>query len=65
MVVNRAMLAPLVRQTALNANRAVRYSTTGYGRPYPTRKKYIDEICLRHQEVTSAHDFFAKFFPGL
>jgi hypothetical protein len=37
------LLAVLVRLTALNANRAIRYSTTGYGRPYPTRKKYLDD----------------------
>ena len=37
MCVNKELLAPLVRQTAINANRYVRYSTEGYTRPFPTR----------------------------
>ena len=48
MVVSGRLLPSLVRLTALNANRAIRYATAGYGRPYPTRQKYIDEILAKH-----------------
>ena len=37
MCVNKELLVPLVRQTAINANRYVRYNTGGYIRPFPTR----------------------------
>ncbi|RLN96299.1 hypothetical protein BBJ28_00009332 [Nothophytophthora sp. Chile5] len=43
MVVHQADLARLVRQTAMNANR-----TMLYVRPYPTRKKLVDEIVERY-----------------
>ena len=54
MVVRGASLAKLVRLTALNANRAIRYATAGYGRPYPTRQKYINEILAKHTATTAA-----------
>ncbi len=34
MVLSKALLAPLVRTTAINANRAVRASKKEYKRPY-------------------------------
>ena len=37
MCVNKQLLPILVRQTAINANRYVRYNTEGYSRPFPTR----------------------------
>ncbi|CAH0478129.1 unnamed protein product [Peronospora belbahrii] len=47
MVIHQADLARLVRQTAMNANRVCRSQTTLYVRPYPTRKKLVDEIVER------------------
>jgi len=64
MVITRALLGPLVRLTALNANRAIRYSQQGYGRPYPTRAKYINDIISRHSKVLAPSEFLGMYFPG-
>ena len=48
MTVPKSILAPLVRLTALNANRSVRYNTPGYTRPFLARKKYIEDIISRY-----------------
>ncbi|GAB9467114.1 hypothetical protein Gpo141_00004473 [Globisporangium polare] len=48
MVVHERDLAQLVRQTAMNANRVCRSQTMIYVRPYPTRKKLVDEIVERY-----------------
>jgi hypothetical protein len=61
-IVPAALLPQLVRQTALNANRAVRYNQAGFNRPFPTRKKYIDEIITRHAQQMSTDQFMANFF---
>ena len=44
MVVPFTSLPALVRLTALNANRAIRWSTAGYAAPYPTRKGLLEEV---------------------
>nr|CCA19968.1 conserved hypothetical protein [Albugo laibachii Nc14] len=41
-------LAILVRQTAMNANRMCRAQSALYLRPYPTRKKLVEEIIERY-----------------
>jgi hypothetical protein len=64
MIVSESVLVPLVRITALNANRAVRFSTPGYDRPFPTRKKYIDEIIDRHALPTTRKDLLSLFFSS-
>ena len=61
-LVSEALLAPLVRQTAINANRARRYATQGYGRPYPTRQKYLNEIIERHSAPLPAHLLLSSLF---
>ncbi|KAG3201744.1 hypothetical protein JG687_00003181 [Phytophthora cactorum] len=48
MVAHQVDLARLVRQTAMNANRVCRSQTMLYVRPYPTRKKLVDEIVERY-----------------
>ncbi|CAI5742135.1 unnamed protein product [Hyaloperonospora brassicae] len=48
MVIHQVDLARLVRQTAMNANRVCRSQTMLYVRPYPTRKKLVDEIVERY-----------------
>lgn len=48
-------LAILVRQTAMNANRICRAQSALYLRPYPTRKKLVEEIIERYAvEYTDA-----------
>jgi len=49
MAINKQLLAQLVRATAINANRYVRYNTEGYMRPYPTRQKQLAEITSRYK----------------
>jgi len=65
MVVPAELLGPLVRLTALNANRARRYMTAGYGRPYPTRRRYIEEIVQRHATRMAPADFVSSLLPGM
>lgn len=63
MIVDRKALAPLVRQTAINANRAVRYNQDGYKRPYPTRREIIDEIIERFKiDKIANEDWLAPIF---
>jgi len=64
MLVRREALASLVRQTALNANRAIRFSTPGYDRPYPTRKRYIEDIVSRHTLNVSKAEILQLFYTG-
>ena len=47
MVVPFTSLPALVRLTALNANRAIRWSTAGYAAPYPTRKGLLEEVIAK------------------
>ena len=53
MAVRGVHLASLVRLTALNANRAIRYATPGYGRPEPTRRKYIEEMIQKQYALAA------------
>ena len=62
MVVSSHTLPFLTRLTALNANRARRYNTQGYGRPYPTRQKYIDEIIERQSVDGGVNQLLTKLF---
>lgn len=50
MVVTKALLPQLVRQTALNANRYVRANSAAYTRPYVTRQKAIMELVAKHKQ---------------
>jgi hypothetical protein len=49
-----------VRQTAINANRYVRYNTGGYSRPFPTRRRALDEIVARFKEVRPYEDLIGQ-----
>jgi hypothetical protein len=60
MVVDKESLAPLVRMTAINANKAVRYQQTGYKKPYPTRRELINEIVERFKPVKTTNEEFLK-----
>eukprot|EP01094_Clydonella_sp_ATCC50884_P008894 TRINITY_DN1843_c1_g1_i2.p1 TRINITY_DN1843_c1_g1~~TRINITY_DN1843_c1_g1_i2.p1 ORF type:complete len:1500 (-),score=588.09 TRINITY_DN1843_c1_g1_i2:141-4463(-) len=60
MCVNKKLLPILVRQTAINANRYVRYNTGGYSRPFPTRRRALDEIVERFKEVRPYEDLIGQ-----
>lgn len=60
MCVNKRLLPLLVRQTAINANRYVRYNTEGYTRPYPTRRRALDEIVKRYKVPKRYEDVVAE-----
>jgi len=54
MTVHKKLLAPLVRQTAVNAYRYIRYNAEGYDRPFFTRYNLIQEIiakCSKKQDM--------------
>lgn len=63
MCVNKQLLPTLVRQTAINANRYVRYSTEGYTRPFPTRRKALDETVERFKVETPYEDLIGELLP--
>jgi len=62
MVLNKQLLAPLVRTTAINANRAVRSFKKEYKRPYPTRANMIREIHQRYKEEKDFEGFMVDIF---
>ncbi|EFC38122.1 hypothetical protein NAEGRDRAFT_81714 [Naegleria gruberi] len=63
MIVDKKNLGPLVRMTAINANKAVRYKQKQYRKPFPTRRSHINEIIQRHKaQSTSNIDFIKTFF---
>jgi hypothetical protein len=62
MIVNKAMLAPLARLTAVNANRAVRSLKKENKRPFPFRAGLIREMYERYKAERSFDDYFSTFF---
>jgi hypothetical protein len=62
MIVNKAMLAPLARLTAVNANRAVRALKKENKRPFPFRAGLIREMYERYKAERSFDDYFSTFF---
>ena len=62
MVVDKQHLGTLVRLTAINANKAVRYAQQGYKKPYPTRRDMLNEICERFKKQTSNEEFLRPLF---
>ena len=63
MCINKTLLPVLVRQTAINANRYVRYNTGGYSRPFPTRRRALDEIVERFKVETPYEDLVGELLP--
>lgn len=63
MVVNKQILCPLLRQTALNGNKRARFITTkGYQRPFPARNALIKEVIHRYSVSKVFEDFLSNFF---
>jgi hypothetical protein len=60
MCINKKILPVLVRHTAINANRYVRYNTGGYSRPYPTRRRAIEEIVKRYKIQKEYKDIISE-----
>ncbi|KAJ4455434.1 putative Ral GTPase-activating protein subunit alpha-2 [Paratrimastix pyriformis] len=60
MVVPATLLGPLVRQTAINANRTVRYQSKEYHHPYPSRRKILNEIVERCKEDVTPDLFLER-----
>jgi hypothetical protein len=63
MVVPEECVGELARATAVNANRARRFATPGFGRPYPTRQKYIADIITRNVVPRNAAELQGALFP--
>ena len=64
MLVRGEVLPRLVRITALNANRTVRYANRAYQHPYPTREHYLREIIERYADP-SPQALLETLFPSI
>jgi len=62
MVIGKRVLSILVRQTAMIANRIVRYTQPGYERPYPARKTQIIKIAESYKKEMDFKDFMSSLF---
>jgi hypothetical protein len=62
MVVSKALLPLLVRQTAVAANRCCRQKTAVYLPPYPTRRRLIDEIIRRYSAPCTDKEVLTRIF---
>jgi hypothetical protein len=62
MVVSAHVLGDLVRQTAVQATRVVRFMQTGYRRPFPTRKELIDEVATRSVDEMMEDKYYVSLF---
>jgi len=63
MVVNKEILVPLVRQTAINASRRARNLSKGFKKPFPTRNAFIKEVLLRYKVDKTFDEFLASLYP--
>ena len=64
MAVSKNVLPMLVRATAINANRYVRYNTEHYTRPFPTRMRALSELVQRYKIVKSYEDKMVEVITG-
>lgn len=64
MIVSKALLGSLVRETAISANRAVRTQKGGLKRPFPSRGQLIREIYNRHHLDRPFVDFLSNAIQG-
>jgi len=64
MAVNKQLLSLLVRQTAINAYRYVRYNTPNYSKPYVLRKLRIKEIVDRYSSDRNYVDYVHSIVSG-
>jgi hypothetical protein len=62
MVVSKALLPLLVRQTAIAANRCCRQKTAVYLPPYPTRRRLIDEVIRRYSAPCTDKEVLTRLF---
>ena len=62
MIISQDLLGPLVRQTAILANRKVRLLQEGYLRAFPTRQKSLDELIDRYASKLPKADIMRKVF---
>lgn len=56
------ILAPLVRNTALSANRLARKHSTGYSKPYVSRKALIAELAQRYKAKLDTSKYYNTMF---
>jgi len=62
MVLNKQVLAFMIRSTAVNANRSVRSFKKEYKKPFPTRANMIREIHQRYKEEKDFEAFASEVF---
>jgi hypothetical protein len=61
-VLSEHVLAPLVRNTALSGNRLARKHSTGYSKPYVSRKALIAELAQRYKSKLDTSKYYATMF---
>ncbi|KAL6079276.1 Rap-GAP domain-containing protein [Balamuthia mandrillaris] len=67
MVLNKAIMAPLVRATAVSANLAVRNAKIGElhsKKPFATRREQIEQLLQRHRADKSFPDYVVGLFTA-
>ncbi|KAJ6228155.1 rho gtpase-activating protein [Anaeramoeba flamelloides] len=60
LIVDKNSLPYLVRTTAMNANRLVRYNQRGYKHTFPTRWDILIETIQRYKEELNFEDYFVS-----
>ncbi|KAJ6252709.1 rho gtpase-activating protein [Anaeramoeba flamelloides] len=59
-IVDKQSLPYLVRTTAMNANKLVRYNQRAYKHPFPTRWDILIETVQRYKEELNFEDYFSS-----
>lgn len=61
-LVSESILGAMVRMTALNGNRHARKSSTGYQKPYVSRKQLITEMAQRYKAKLEPNKYYTSVF---
>jgi len=64
-IVSKAILGPLVRETACNAYRAVRLSLEGHQSQLSTRARVLKDISSKHRRENSVEQYYTTLFTPL
>ena len=63
MVVDKRILCPLVRQTAINASLRAKAHTLGSKKPYPARTAQLKEVIQRNKTEINLPEFYTNLYP--
>jgi len=63
MVLSNKILGPLIRITAINANRCVRSTQPAYEHPFILRKKFVKQLADRHKFPEPMENMLSRYYP--